>query len=71
MARTSVPDSATSQFFINTADNTFLDYGFRDEGYAVFGKVIKGMDVVDKIEQAKTSSDKPLENIIILKAEIN
>jgi cyclophilin family peptidyl-prolyl cis-trans isomerase len=57
MARTSIPDSATSQFFINHADNTFLD--FKDPspqgiGYAVFGKVTAGMDVVDKIAAVKT-----------------
>ena len=49
MARTSIVDSATSQFFINLKDNAFLDHGTRDFGYAVFGKVVKGMDVVDKI----------------------
>ncbi len=57
MARTSMADSATSQFFINTENNAFLDH--RDEsaegwGYAVFGKVVRGMDVVEKIEAAKT-----------------
>jgi cyclophilin family peptidyl-prolyl cis-trans isomerase len=68
MARTSVPDSATSQFFINTVDNEFLNYGYRDEGYAVFGKVIEGMGVVDTIEKVETdSSDKPVNNVIILK----
>ncbi len=59
MARTSAVDSATSQFFINLKDNHFLNH--RDEssrgfGYAVFGKVIKGMDVVDKIAKVKTTS---------------
>ncbi|NIQ94678.1 MAG: peptidyl-prolyl cis-trans isomerase, partial [Desulfuromonadales bacterium] len=50
MARTRIPDSATSQFFINHVDNTGLDYPKPDgHGYAVFGKVIEGMDVVDKI----------------------
>jgi peptidyl-prolyl cis-trans isomerase A (cyclophilin A) len=44
MARTADQDSATSQFFINVADNAFLDHGQRDFGYAVFGKVVKGMD---------------------------
>jgi len=57
MARTSVPDSATSQFFINVENNAFLD--FRDAtpeawGYAVFGRVTRGMDVVEKIENAET-----------------
>ena len=49
MARTSDVDSATSQFFINTADNVFLNHGGRDFGYCVFAKVIKGTEVVDKI----------------------
>ena len=57
MARTSIPDSATSQFFVNTENNAFLDH--RDEtpegwGYAVFGKVVGGMDVVERIESAET-----------------
>ena len=68
MARTMVLDSATSQFFINIADNSFLDYDTRDEGYAVFGKVIKGMDVVDLIAKAQTdSNDKPIEEIKIIR----
>ncbi|HEY1772260.1 MAG TPA: peptidylprolyl isomerase [Gammaproteobacteria bacterium] len=54
MARTSDVDSATSQFFINLADNVFLDHGKRDFGYAVFGKVVKGTEVVDKIAAVKT-----------------
>ncbi|MFH0906144.1 MAG: peptidylprolyl isomerase [archaeon] len=74
MARTSSPDSATSQFFINLQDNAFLDYGARDEGYAVFGKVISGMDVVTKIGSVKTKTtpmaDWPAENIIITKAYV-
>jgi cyclophilin family peptidyl-prolyl cis-trans isomerase len=49
MARTSVVDSATSQFFVNLVDNEFLNHGTRDFGYAVFGRVVKGMDVVDAI----------------------
>jgi peptidyl-prolyl cis-trans isomerase A (cyclophilin A) len=56
MARTQVRDSATSQFFINHKDNAFLDHGSRDFGYAVFGKVVKGMDVVDKIAQVPTAN---------------
>ena len=56
MARTQVRDSATSQFFINHKDNAFLDHGSRDFGYAVFGKVVKGMDVVDKIAQVPTGN---------------
>lgn len=71
MARTSVPDSATSQFFINTQDNDFLNYGARDEGYAVFGKVIEGMDVVDKISKVKTdASDFPLEEVKIISIKL-
>lgn len=66
MARTSDPNSATSQFFINTKDNDFLNYGYRDEGYAVFAKVIDGMEVVDKISKVQTDSDdKPLKDVII------
>lgn len=59
MARTGVVDSATSQFFINLKDNSFLDHGERDFGYAVFGKVTGGMDVVDKIAQTPTGSKGP------------
>jgi peptidyl-prolyl cis-trans isomerase A (cyclophilin A) len=66
MARTSDPDSATSQFFINHGDNEFLNYGVRDAGYAVFGKVIEGMDVVDTIASVKTrAGDVPAETITI------
>jgi cyclophilin family peptidyl-prolyl cis-trans isomerase len=70
MARTSDPNSATNQFFINVADNDFLNYGFRDEGYAVFGKVISGQEVVDKISSVKTTSkngndDWPVKDVII------
>jgi len=68
MARTSDDNSATSQFFINVADNTFLDYGVRDNGYAVFGKVIDGMDVVNKMSNVQTdSNDEPLSQIKIIK----
>ena len=56
MARTTVVDSATSQFFVNLKDNSFLDHGDRDFGYAVFGKVTGGMDVVDKIAETPTGS---------------
>lgn len=55
MARTGVVDSATSQFFINLVDNNMLDHGARDYGYAVFGKVTKGMDIVDKIAKQPTT----------------
>ncbi len=63
MARTSVVDSATSQFFINLVDNDFLNHGSRDFGYAVFGKVIEGMDVVRKIAGVKTSNRGPFQDI--------
>jgi cyclophilin family peptidyl-prolyl cis-trans isomerase len=67
MARTADVDSATSQFFINTGTkNAFLDHKVRDYGYAVFGKVVGGMDVVDKIESVKTApGDVPLEPVVI------
>jgi peptidyl-prolyl cis-trans isomerase A (cyclophilin A) len=65
MARTSVPDSATSQFFINVRDNSFLDQpNARDgQGYAVFGKVVQGMDVVEKIRTVPTASSGPHQNV--------
>ncbi len=67
MARTAVVDSATSQFFINHRDNAFLDHGARDFGYAVFGKVVEGIEVVDKIAAVKTRpGDVPLEAVSIL-----
>ena len=78
MARTSAPHSASSQFFINTKDNAFLN--FRSEtpdgwGYCVFGKVTEGMDVVEKIEAVTTTirnghQDVPVENIVINKVEV-
>jgi peptidyl-prolyl cis-trans isomerase A (cyclophilin A) len=74
MARTSDVNSATSQFFINLTDNAFLNHGGRDFGYAVFGKVTAGMDVVDKIAAVKTgrkgpfSQDAPQEDVKITKA---
>ncbi len=69
MARTSDINSATSQFFINLKDNAFLDHGGRDFGYAVFAKVVEGMDVVDKIAGVKTGdrghhSDVPMEAVV-------
>ena len=65
MARTSVPDSATSQFFINVADNAFLDpANARDgRGYAVFGQVVEGMDVVDQIKGVPTSAKGMHQNV--------
>ena len=71
MARTSDPDSATSQFFINTSDNSFLDYPGQDgAGYCVFAKVTEGFDIVDKINSVQTGSNKghqdvPVETVII------
>jgi peptidyl-prolyl cis-trans isomerase A (cyclophilin A) len=77
MARTSVPDSATSQFFINVRDNNFLDQpNARDgQGYAVFGKVVQGMDVVEKIRTVPTASsgshqNVPVTPVIIRKATL-
>ena len=66
MARTSDPNSATAQFFINTKDNAFLDHKndtAQGYGYAVFGKVVDGMDVVKKIEQVQTTPRPPYENV--------
>lgn len=73
MARTQDPDSATSQFFINLKDNQFLNYGAGNPGYAVFGKVVEGMPVVDEIAKVRTGrdghhSDVPREAVIIKKA---
>jgi cyclophilin family peptidyl-prolyl cis-trans isomerase len=68
MARTGVPDSATSQFFINVVDNGFLDKAKSGDGvgYCVFGKVIEGMDVVDKIRNVKTGAqDVPVDAVMI------
>ncbi|GAB1411000.1 peptidylprolyl isomerase A [Desulfovibrionales bacterium] len=74
MARTADIHSATAQFFINTADNAFLDHGQRDYGYAVFGRVISGQDVVDAISQVPTGNrlghqNVPLQAVVIEKAE--
>jgi len=73
MARTSDVNSATSQFFINLADNVFLDHGKRDFGYAVFGRVTAGTDVVDKIAGVKTGrhgshGDVPVDAVVIKSA---
>lgn len=67
MARTSVVDSASSQFFINHKDNDFLNHGGRDYGYAVFGKVTKGMDVVDAIARVRTKAGDVPVNPILMK----
>ena len=63
MARTSDVNSATSQFFINVVDNAMLDHGARDYGYAVFGKVVKGMDVVDQIVNVQTGNKGGMQNV--------
>src|SRR4051812_36781646 len=63
MARTNDPNSATSQFFINLKDNAFLDFGIRGAGYAVFGEVLDGMDVVDKIAAVQTTTKAGNENV--------
>ena len=66
MARTSAPHSATAQFFINTANNSMLNYPSRDGwGYAVFGKVIKGSEVVDKIKNVSTGNRGGHQNVPI------
>jgi peptidyl-prolyl cis-trans isomerase B (cyclophilin B) len=79
MARTSAPHSATAQFFINVADNGFLNHtapSAQGWGYAVFGKVIAGTEVVDKIKAVKTGrkgfhDDVPLEDVVIEKAVVS
>ncbi len=79
MARTSDINSATAQFFINVADNGFLDFKSKnpsEHGYAVFGKVIEGMDTIRKIQKVKTGSkeghrDVPLESVEIIKATVD
>lgn len=78
MARTQPPHSATAQFFINVKDNDFLNHtapSSQGWGYCVFGRVVEGMDVVDKIKGVKTGSsgfhqDVPLEDVIIERAEV-
>lgn len=75
MARTNDPNSATRQFFINFVDNNFLDYDQRPPGYAVFGKVIQGFEVVQSMSNKRTSTqgryrDVPVEPIIITKATL-
>ncbi len=78
MARTNDPHSATAQFFVNTVDNAFLDHTAKNPrgwGYAVFGKVVEGMEVVDKIAGVKTGQrgpfgDVPVAEVTILKAVV-
>ncbi|WP_415834286.1 peptidylprolyl isomerase [Kerstersia similis] len=77
MARTSDPHSATAQFFINVKDNDFLNFSAptpQGWGYAVFGEVVEGQDIVDKIKGTRTGSrgfhqDVPVEDVVIIKAE--
>ena len=76
MARTMDVNSATSQFFINLRDNDFLDHGTRDFGYAVFGEVVEGMDVVDAIAAVATGNkgghqDVPVETVTIVEVTID
>ncbi|GAA0499108.1 peptidylprolyl isomerase [Pigmentiphaga sp. GD03639] len=78
MARTNAPHSASAQFFINVANNDFLNFSSptpQGWGYAVFGKVVEGADVVDKIKGVKTGSraghqDVPVEDVVVTKAEV-
>lgn len=75
MARTKDPHSASSQFFINVANNNFLDYGSKGMGYAVFGKVVEGMDVVDKIENVTTTkrnmhANIPVDPVVVKKMSV-
>ncbi|TYP65042.1 MULTISPECIES: peptidylprolyl isomerase [Pseudomonadaceae] len=70
MARTQNVDSATSQFFINHRDNDFLDHGSRDFGYAVFAKVVRGMDVVDQIAQVPTGNRSMMQNVPLTPVKI-
>lgn len=76
MARTNDPDSATAQFFINHKNNDFLNYaGEANPGYAVFGKTIEGMDIVDEIASVQTTTragmdDVPVEPVVIISAEV-
>jgi peptidyl-prolyl cis-trans isomerase A (cyclophilin A) len=74
MARTQDVNSATSQFFINLADNAFLDHGSRDFGYAVFGEVVEGMDVVERIAAVPCASRAghdgvPVESVVVESAQ--
>ncbi len=79
MARTSDPHSATCQFFINVANNNFLDFSSESRdgwGYCVFGEVVEGLDVVEKIKAVRTGrkfghADVPVDNVVIEKAEID
>ena len=74
MARTDAPHSATSQFFVNLTDNDFLDYRPGNHGYAVFGRVVEGLDVIDRIAAVRTGrrhghTDAPMEDVLIKSAK--
>lgn len=74
MARTDAPHSATSQFFVNLTDNAFLDYRPGNHGYAVFGRVVEGLDVIDRIAAVRTGrrqgyTDAPMEDVLIKSAK--
>lgn len=74
MARTQVRDSATTQFFVNLAANAFLDHGERDFGYAVFGRVVEGMEVIDEIAAGETArrggmADVPVDPVVVTRAQ--
>lgn len=79
MARTNDPHSATCQFFINVADNSFLNFSGKNAsgwGYCVFGEVVEGMDVIEKIKGVATGrkfghADVPVENVVLEKAELH
>lgn len=79
MARTNDPHSATCQFFINVADNSFLNFSAENSqgwGYCVFGEVVEGLDVIEKIRAVRTGraaghSDVPVEQVVIERAELN
>jgi peptidyl-prolyl cis-trans isomerase A (cyclophilin A) len=76
MARTADPNSATAQFFINVKNNASLDYGVNGAGYAVFGRVVEGMDVVDRIVTVATTTRAPHQNVpvtpvVIRKARVD
>jgi len=71
MARTAVVDSATTQFFLNLVDNDFLDHGSRDFGYAVFAKVVEGMEVADEIAKVKTGNQGGHQNVPVEPVTIN
>jgi peptidyl-prolyl cis-trans isomerase B (cyclophilin B) len=75
MARTQAPHSASAQFFINVADNAFLNHTAQGWGYAVFGKVVGGTDIVDRLKKVKTGNrgyhgDVPLDDVVIEKAVV-